>query len=704
MSECPQCGAEVESGSKFCAECGTPIPQTKECPQCHAQLKLAAKFCMECGYSFLAGGGSSKPVIGDKNVIAGDVHVDQSKTIHNTTHNNVTTTNTYINQDETKHLVKCVVCERPVVITGARTCKACHQPVCPEHYDATTGLCTSCLSKKTSEAESAYRKELEIILEDGIVDRDEFDHLETLRKQLGLSAPRAMELQKAMKAELSARRLAAKGAKGDAPLMMVERAQCDRAKELLFNRGKGEEAVKLLESLYKLHPLNEEVLSTYLAALSTCDEARAKTIISSLPVDMVRAYMVLFDIELKRGDLASAEVKLSAAEALWPANMLLKCRRAELMYETAIQTDNRTYLAEAMDLLTSLDKPADKLESSWQFYVQCLIAQALGDEVPSLTPAYCEGNGYYHALVTGQFTGIPVIDQDALCVRCLRDRDFPSGVFASVSKGEFMVLKCAAERGDARAALVIGDCYLDPEGGGIVVSNPEEAFQWYRKSAEGGLADAQFMLGACCENGMGCEIDNASAMEWYEKAASQGLRDAAARIEALQEDDAAADGNEGEDGAEHEAADDGETVDIGKISAAIRSIKDQYDCDDLLFPASGGFEKKWRNFAGAAREKLALHFSKQNAIAFLNCTVFGSGKNGMLVDGTGICILNDWTSSEYNGFISWDDFAAKGAISKNGDCDVQICQNPKIGLSVAGSDLSADAVVELFEGILGALE
>lgn len=540
MAKCPSCGVEVEAGVKFCCECGAKIPQSKECPQCHAQLPLAAKFCGECGYCFLAGGRSKESVIGDKNVIAGDVHVDQSSTVNNSTTNNVvnntnntshvTTTHNYINQDETKHLVKCVVCERQIVITEARTCKGCHQPVCAEHYDAPTGLCAICASKKTSEAEAAYRKELEVILEDGIVDRDEFDQLEVLRKQLGLSFDRAVELQKIMKAEMAAKKSAVKG---EMPLMMVERAQCDRARDLLFDRGKGQEAVKLLESIYRQHPFNEEVLSTYLAALFTYDEDRAKSIVSSLPVDVVRAYLVLFDIELKHGDLAAAEVKLSAAEALWPQNMLLKCRRAELMYATAVQLDNRTYLAEAMDLLTSLDKPTDKLEASWQFYVQCLISQALGDEIPALTPAYCQEKGYYYALVTGQITGIAVINENDLCARCLRNRDFGSGLIPSVTKAEFKVLDYAAKRGEPRAALIVGDCYFDVDGNGVVVNNPEEAFLWYKRSAEGGLADAQFMVGACYENGMGCAADSKQALVWYKKAAEQGVSDAAERVAEL---------------------------------------------------------------------------------------------------------------------------------------------------------------------------
>ena len=59
MSKCPKCSAEVESGAKFCDECGSPIPQEKVCPSCNAKLKENAKFCSECGYNFAQNGKSS---------------------------------------------------------------------------------------------------------------------------------------------------------------------------------------------------------------------------------------------------------------------------------------------------------------------------------------------------------------------------------------------------------------------------------------------------------------------------------------------------------------------------------------------------------------------------------------------------------------------------------------------------------------------
>ena len=51
MATCPDCGAELREGAKFCMECGASIPQVKECPECGTELPANAKFCYECGAS-----------------------------------------------------------------------------------------------------------------------------------------------------------------------------------------------------------------------------------------------------------------------------------------------------------------------------------------------------------------------------------------------------------------------------------------------------------------------------------------------------------------------------------------------------------------------------------------------------------------------------------------------------------------------------
>ncbi|MGD0650367.1 MAG: trypsin-like peptidase domain-containing protein [Verrucomicrobiia bacterium] len=101
----------------------------------------------------------------------------------------------------------------------------------------------------------------------------------------------------------------------------------------------------------------------------------------------------------------------------------------------------------------------------------------------------------------------------------------------------------AAQRGLARAQLIVGACYY---GGHGVPQDDKEAAKWFRKAAEQtvardqsnliptGLAEqllkyaeqdvarAQYNLGVCYDNGQGVPQDHAEAVKWFRKAAEQG--------------------------------------------------------------------------------------------------------------------------------------------------------------------------------------
>lgn len=47
--KCPECGALVKAGSKFCSECGKQMPTEKYCSECGAKISATAKFCSNCG-------------------------------------------------------------------------------------------------------------------------------------------------------------------------------------------------------------------------------------------------------------------------------------------------------------------------------------------------------------------------------------------------------------------------------------------------------------------------------------------------------------------------------------------------------------------------------------------------------------------------------------------------------------------------------
>ena len=59
-------------------------------------------------------------------------------------------------------------------------------------------------------------------------------------------------------------------------------------------------------------------------------------------------------------------------------------------------------------------------------------------------------------------------------------------------------------------------CYEFGKGTEI---NLEEAFKWYKKSAENGYNNAQNNLGICYEFGKGTEINLEEAFKWYKKSA-----------------------------------------------------------------------------------------------------------------------------------------------------------------------------------------
>jgi ribosomal protein L40E len=46
---CPQCGASLVPGAKFCPECGAKLSTARFCTECGAQIPINVKFCPECG-------------------------------------------------------------------------------------------------------------------------------------------------------------------------------------------------------------------------------------------------------------------------------------------------------------------------------------------------------------------------------------------------------------------------------------------------------------------------------------------------------------------------------------------------------------------------------------------------------------------------------------------------------------------------------
>jgi TPR repeat protein len=82
----------------------------------------------------------------------------------------------------------------------------------------------------------------------------------------------------------------------------------------------------------------------------------------------------------------------------------------------------------------------------------------------------------------------------------------------------------AAEQGQTNGQYVLGLMYGTGKG---VPKDYTEAFKWYRKAAEQGVAKAQSMVGYCYAKGEGVRRDYPEAYKWYSMAAAGGDEDAA---------------------------------------------------------------------------------------------------------------------------------------------------------------------------------
>lgn len=72
-----------------------------------------------------------------------------------------------------------------------------------------------------------------------------------------------------------------------------------------------------------------------------------------------------------------------------------------------------------------------------------------------------------------------------------------------------------AEAGDADAQLALGRMLT-------LFQNYDEAYYWYKKSAEQGLAEAQYQVGVCLLKGFGVHVNYTESINWFLRSANQG--------------------------------------------------------------------------------------------------------------------------------------------------------------------------------------
>lgn len=81
-------------------------------------------------------------------------------------------------------------------------------------------------------------------------------------------------------------------------------------------------------------------------------------------------------------------------------------------------------------------------------------------------------------------------------------------------------IKQQAEQGQSLAEAKLASAYLLGREG--LEKDEAKAAEWMEKAARQGLVDAQVVMGALYDRGMGVVSDRDKATQWYEKAAAQG--------------------------------------------------------------------------------------------------------------------------------------------------------------------------------------
>lgn len=81
-------------------------------------------------------------------------------------------------------------------------------------------------------------------------------------------------------------------------------------------------------------------------------------------------------------------------------------------------------------------------------------------------------------------------------------------------------LKDMAASGDALAQAKLASAYLLGRDG--LEKDQQKAVEWMEKAANQGLVDAQVVMAAMYDRGLGVVSDRDKATAWYEKAAKQG--------------------------------------------------------------------------------------------------------------------------------------------------------------------------------------
>lgn len=127
-------------------------------------------------------------------------------------------------------------------------------------------------------------------------------------------------------------------------------------------------------------------------------------------------------------------------------------------------------------------------------------------------------------------------------------------------------------------------------------------------------------------------------------------------------------------------------IDVDRISAICANYSGpSYFCEEVI-PY-----RKLYNFCKAISTTVQGH-----AIAFIDATVFGSGRNGMLITEAGVYWRNDWMSDTQKYYLNWVEFI-QADIFRSGDYDIELGSGNLFSMS--GSSFNKDVLIQLLQDI-----
>lgn len=140
------------------------------------------------------------------------------------------------------------------------------------------------------------------------------------------------------------------------------------------------------------------------------------------------------------------------------------------------------------------------------------------------------------------------------------------------------------------------------------------------------------------------------------------------------------------------------TLPFGAIRTVFVEFKKKSKCKDIVLPEQPEFQEKWAALVKGITEKIGNGPNRLDALALIDCTIFGGCEHGALIDKSGIYMVNE--DSESGGWLDWESFIEKAEIARESSDELMICSQPRLAMDISGCRLTVAQAHKLFGRIL----